>query len=297
MEIWHRARFDLSDKPHFQSILDEFGVKYKISPFPGMPTGGLVTFDITETEPAWSAVGRWIQTGQARSVYNTVFTPDEILQAEWIRLIPVHEQGYAQPHTDNVSKNWRAITRDNTCPQCGAGYRQKAPYRLEKEPHLGRYDFMSLFATYGVFCTPRVVTALKAHEFRGYEVCDALIHRTKQPSTVVSQLVFPLIAAPGLADVDKVLSDENVKELIASAGREWHATCPHCGITKYAPHMRGYMHVHREAFPPDTDAVQSYEWFGSGHGAYREIFISRRFAQLILDEGWRGLGLKPVELV
>jgi hypothetical protein len=57
------------------------------------------------------------------------------------------------------------------------------------------------------------------------------------------------------------------------------------------------MHVHREAFPFDTDAIQSHEWFGSGRGAYREIFISRRLARLILDEGWRGVQLKPVELV
>jgi hypothetical protein len=292
MEIRHRIAISPITDPHLESILGEFGVKYKIWPLPDT-LKGLITFDIEETEPAWKVVCEWARTGRVSNVYDTVFTPDEIRQAEWIRLIPMHEQGYAQPK----NLGWIRLVYDDVCPQCGAGYRQKAPYRLEKEPHLGRYDFMSLFATYGVFCTPKVVTALKAHEFRGYEVWDALIHRTKQPSTVVSQLVFPLIAAPGLADVDKVLSDEGVKELIASAGGEWHATCPHCSITKYTPHMRGYMHVHREAFPPDTDVVQSYEWFGSGHAAYREIFISKRFARLILDEGWRGLRLKPVELI
>lgn len=294
MEIYHRIGFNTISRPGLESRVASLGVRYKVSPLPGQ-SGGLVTFDVTESEPAWPIVGQWVADGTVSTMYETYFTPQEIRQAEWSRLDVTHEQGYPQPSPGTLG--FIKVSRDNVCPACGAGWIQKAPYRLAKEPHLGRHDFVSPFGTGAVMCTARVINALRAHALTGYDVGDVLIHRTRQPSAVVSQLLFPLVASPGLAEVDKVLADEDGKEMIALAGGEWHAVCPHCGISKYTPHKRGYMHIHRGALRSDTDVVQSYEWFGSGRGAHREVFVSRRFARLILDEGWLGVRLKPLELI
>jgi len=275
MEIWHRIMF--SKQEAVDNILNGLGIKYKKSPLPGEHY--VITFEIAETDRRWPQVAELIREKNAPDLYNTAFTPQEIQAAEWVRLMPVFEQGYPQPKETWVEN---PINYENECPQCGVGYRQKAPFRLAKEPRLGKHDFMCLYWTYTLFCTPKVLETLKAHQIRGYEVWEAIIHRTNQPSKVVSQLVFPNVAAPGLADVDKLQPE----------------TCPQCGITKYAYHKRGYMHLKREALRPDTDIQLTHEWFGSGgHSGFREILVSNRLARLILENGWRGVALKPVEVI
>lgn len=275
MEIWHRITFGHRDS--VDATIESLNVKHKRSPLPGR--GYLIHVDITESDPRWPQLIALVREKNALDMYDTIFTEPEILSAEWVRIKPVFEQGYPQPEETWVEN---PLNYENECPKCGAGFRQKAPFRLAKEPRLGKHDFMCLYWTYTLFCTPKVLEALKAHQIRGYEVWQAIIHRISQPSKVVSQLVFPNVAGPGLADVDKLQPE----------------TCPRCGITKYAYHKRGYMHLKREALRPDMDVLLTNEWFGSGgYSGFREILISNRLARLILEKGWRGVALKPVEVV
>ncbi len=44
-----------------------------------------------------------------------------------------------------------------------------------------------------------------------------------------------------------------------------------------------------------SDCPLTNEWFAGG--GFREILISNRFARLIINEGWKGVRLKPVKLV
>jgi len=276
MEIWHRVAFNADVKPNFKSEVDKLGLKYKLSPLPGHMFG-LVSFEISELDARWLRVHEMIRTEGASDIYNTVFTKPEILSAKWIRLMPTFEQGYPQPE-----EGWTDTAYVGKCPQCGAGYRQKAPFHLAKEPRLGRHSFMSLYWAYTVFTTPQVLAILDATDIRGYERWDALMHRTGQPSQVVSQLFFPVIAEPGLAEEDKLQPE----------------TCPQCGLTKYGYHKRGYMRLKRAALRSDVDVQLTHEWFGSGgHSGFREILISNRLARLILENNWRGVSLKPVELI
>lgn len=275
MKIWHRVSFGKMDA--VDSIIEALGIVYKKTP--GLHGYYLITFEIEESDPRWPQVAELIREKNAPDFFNTVFTKKEILSSEWVRLIPTFEQGYPQPKKNMA---WKQVTYENQCPQCGVGYRQKAPFHLAKEPRLGKHDFVCLYWTYTVFCTSRVLEALKAHQIRGYEVWNTIIHRTNQPSRVISQLVFPNVAGPGLLDIDKLQPE----------------TCPQCGITKYAPHTRGYMHFKREALLSEVDILQTHEWFGSGgYSGFREILISNRLARLILEKGWRGVALKPVKLI
>ena len=141
---------------------------------------------------------------------------------------------------------------------------------------MGKKDFMSLYWTYALFCTPRVLSELQSHEIRGYQVWDAIIHRSNTPSQKVSQLFIPTVASPGLVRVEDL-------------------TCSSCNVTKYYPHTRGVMYLKRDVLVSDVDIMQTYEWFGSGHAAYREILVSNRFARLVIDKGWKGVVLKVVE--
>jgi rubredoxin len=274
VETWHRITF--GDKDNVDAALEALNIKYKKSPL--LRGSYLLHIDITETDPRWRQIAALVREKNAPDMYNSVFTDSEITTAEWVRLMPVFERGYPQPEAGMA---WAQLAYRNDCPKCGAGFQQKAPFRLKGEPHLGKHDFLCLYWTYTVFCTPKVLEALKRRHIQGYDVWEAIIHRTNQPSQVVSQLVFPHVAEPALADVDKLQP----------------VTCPQCGITKYAYHKRGYMHLMRGALQRDVDVQVTNEWFGSGHSGFREILISNRLARLIVQEKWRGVALKPVILI
>lgn len=275
METWHRVAINPRRDVGFQEALDQMGVKYKIAPLPGYPVG-LIFFDIAESDIYWPKVDELIRTIGASNVFDTLFTTEEILAADWVRLYPALQRGYPQPR-----RGWERATHKNECPRCGAGYRQKSPFRLAGEPRMGKHDFLSLHWTWAVFCTSRVVEALATNKIRGCEVWPAIINRTNQPSAVVSQLIFPHVAGPGLAGEDRLKSE----------------TCSQCGMTKYEYHKRGYMHLRRDSLRTDVDTQLTYEWFGSGGMGFREILWSHRLVKLILEAGWRGLRFKPVKLV
>ncbi len=274
MEIWHSLTF--GNKDQVDAEIAALGVKYKKGLLPG--GGYLLHIDVRESDPEWPRLAEMIRRTGALDMFDTVFTPEEILNAEWSRLMPSFKQGYPQPES---TMRWRDIAYQNRCPQCGTGYRQITPFHLAKEPRMGKKDFVSLFWTLSLFCTSRVLDSLDASQIRGYEVWDAILHRSKQPSTVVWQLLFPHVAAPALAEQDRLQPEP----------------CPYCGITKYGYHKKGYMHLERTALVAGTDFQLTHEWFGSGQRAFRETLISRRIAQLIFDKGWRGVSLKPVMLI
>ncbi|MFZ2361818.1 MAG: hypothetical protein WA040_20945 [Anaerolineae bacterium] len=273
MEIWHRITYNKLDA--VEHLLDKWAINCVKSPLPG--DGYILTFEIAESDRRWPQIAELLRQKQTLDLYETFFTSQEIEAAEWIRLSPTFEQGYPAP-----KEGWELTTYADECPNCGAGYRQKAPFRLAKEPRLGKHSFMSLYWTYTIFTSQQVITALAAADIRGYERWDVLLHRTGQPSQVVSQLFFPEIAEAGLAEEDQLQPE----------------TCPQCSLTKYGYHKRGYMHYRRNALRTGVDIQLTQEWFGSGsHIGFREILISNQLARLIMENNWRGVSLKPVKLV
>jgi hypothetical protein len=182
----------------------------------------------------------------------------------------------------NQYLNWpiRQLSYDILCPKCCI-YRQTKSMRLAKEPSLGKKSFMSLVWAGETFCTPDVILGLEKIQAKGYEVWDAVIHKTGKPSEKVRQLYIPGIASPG------VIIDDDLERKI----------CPVCGTPKYYPHVKSKMYLKREALLSDTDFMLTHEWFGFGLLAWREILVSNRVAGLILDKGWQGVRFKVIEVV
>ncbi len=280
MKIRHRIGFNSASSPGFLQALKELGVHYKTLPLPGPPIGlGYgVYFDIVESDSHWEQVEKLIRTYGASNVMHTFFTRQEILQAEWVLLFPRFRANYPVYQAD-----WLANpdAYEFRCPKCGIGYKQVSPLRLTRKPRMGQDDLLSMFWTLPLFCTSSVLDAFKIHEIHGYEVWPVVLNKTNQPLEGISQLVFPNIAKPGLAEADKI------KPVL----------CYDCNLVKYAPHVRGYMHFERQALASETDIQQTAEWFGSGAIGYRYVLISNRLARLIIENGWRGVELEPILLV
>jgi len=210
---------------------------------------------------------------KALDVYNTVFSHHEVASADWIRLCPAYEQGFAQPQEE---PGWVSQTLANTCASCGAGYQQAVPYRVSSEPRLGKHDFVSLFGTYAVFSSANPAAAMVTAGVGGLNFWPLLVGEAEKSSKLVRQWVVPTVADPGfVTDLESTL-------------------CPKCGTRKHRPHLAGYMTFQDQSIPKHVDFAVSYEWFGSGHGAYREILVSRKVAKLFMDNRWKGVALKPV---
>ena len=276
MDIWHRVTFNMAGKSEFYNSIIELGVKHKTLQLPG--EGGILVFiDIAESEPCWHIVNNHIMTFGASDVKETFFSEEEIRGAEQLRLISTHEQGYPQPKL-----NWplKQLSRELLCTKC-AIYNQTAPMRVAKEPHWGKKSFLSLIWENQVFCKPEVIQELNASQASGFEDWDVIIHKTGQVANSVRQLYVPTIANPG------VVVEEDLERTI----------CPKCGMTKYHPHMKGTMKIKREALLPDVDFQLTHEWFGHGLLAWREVLVSNRVANLILDKKWEGVRFKVVELI
>ena len=276
MEIYHRVGINSKKDKGFLSIIEERGIPYKSIELPG-GISSLIVFEIYESDPNWEMVSRFIQSTNASDMQETIFSTEEIRNAEWLRLIPTFEQGYPQPKL-----HWpiKQLSYEIKCPKCYI-YQQTNSMRMAKEPSLRNKSFMTFIWTRDAFCTPEVIQELKKIQAKGYEVWDVVIHKTGIPSERVKQLYIPGIASSGL------IIDDGLKREI----------CPVCGTTKYYPHVNGIMYLKRDALLPDDDFILTQEWFGHGLLAWREILVSNRVASLILDSGWQGVRFKVIELV
>lgn len=273
MEIYHRITFGSYE--NVKSELDAMQIQYKVSELGG--TSYIMTFDIVESDPRWPHVAALVRAKEAPDFFETVFDDQEVLAAKVLRLVVTYEQGYPQPKSRWFDKrpNW-----DNYCKSCGT-HRQISSYYITREPTLRRIDFMALFWGDGIFAKHEVFAGLTAHNINGFEKWDVLLRGAKQPSKVIAQLFLPVIARPGF------IAQENVRSV----------ECSSCNARKYAPNMRGIMYFRGDALPADVDMLQTYEWFGGGTRAYRETLVTNRVARLAIENGWKGVRFKVVELV
>ncbi len=276
MEILHRVMFNTTSKDILFHTVEDLGLITKTSQLP--IDGGLLVFvDISESNPHWPMISDLISALGASDRYDTVFTEEEVRSAEWLRLISTFEQGYPYP---KGSWPFKQSGRPLLCQKC-ATYTQTGPIQFIKEPNLGKKSFMSLIWQNEVFCSPEVFQGLAEINLRGYEPLDAVIHKTGQASEKIQQLFVQNIASPGV-----IVDDEHER-----------IVCPVCGVAKFHPHMRGVMKIYRDAIIPNVDFMLTNEWFGHGFFAWREILVSNRVAQLILDKGWQGIRFKVVDFV
>jgi len=279
MEIRHRITINATATPELFAEFDILGIYNKKIQLPGKG-GILVSYEITESDSRWKNVSELIQKNEVLDMVDTFFDNDEIKKAKWSRLVSTFEQGYPQPKL-----HWplKQMTYKDVCQKCGTRV-QSQSLRIQHEPSLGQNSFMSLLWCGEILSSQNVFEAFAGIKATGYKAWPVLIHKSGRPSEKVSQIYISDIALPGL------IVDENYNRI----------KCSECGVTKYDPHMNGLMSLKRRSLlslSKETDFVLTYEWFGSGLIAYREILVSNRVAKLILEKGWKGTRLKAVELI
>ena len=275
MKIVHRISINVRSDSKFATALHHMGVLSDEDV--GAKARGMVAFEIEESDERWHKVQALVKKHGGVHFTQTFFDKDEILQAELLRLVVIFERGYPQPETTWVSQkpNYNVL-----CPRCNI-FQQVKNFQIKDEPNLGGNNFMTLLWGSPVLGSIETYDQLKESGIKGFEPWDVIIQKTSLTSEKIVQLKVTEETTRGLIDGEALGFEK----------------CDDCGERKYYAHRRGVMEYRRDAITTNIDIMETAEWFGAGSKkSYKEVFISNRLARLILDQGWKGVMMKVVEL-
>jgi hypothetical protein len=281
MEIVHRVCYWDSWNRPLKQRLETAQIKYKASEDPSHKDF-FISFDIAESHPFWKDIAKlqrgpigWLKYG---SIWDTYFSESEILSSEWSRIFVENVKKYPEPRS-----TWATdpANFDNFCKHCGT-HVQARPFRIQREPNWGHFHFFTFFWGHAVFARKEVFDAFRRNKIRGGIRMDMVIHRTGVPTKDIFQLVPSNTTRGGL------IAEKNIKM----------AFCRKCGNKKYSYHDRGVMRYRRDPIMQEVDVLYTNEWIGVGRkDAWREILVSNKLARLIIQQGWKGVRFKAVEIV
>lgn len=244
---------------------------------PQTPVGigrDMLVLDIDEADPRWLEIKAVLDACGIMTTVRTEFTPAKIHSAQWLAMEPDWHHGYPMPDS---GFGYRDLTYDLTdyCAKCGIGTRQKAPFRMRREPKWGRKGLMQLNWVFDEFFALSAVWKTVFAPF-GIGARPVLAYRKEtELKTVVQLCIDPIL------DVELHMKDHPFN------------ICEFCQRKKYLPFVRGM-------FPALTrpvegvHAVRSQEWFGDGASAYRAILVSGELARRLLAMKVRGCLFAPL---
>ena len=228
MDIKHRISINTIKDAEFMTAVIELGIDHEAIELPG-GSSKLVTFVIVESDPRWETVAKLIKSYKDYETYGpgdqfeTVFSEYEIRNASWLRLKSTFEQGILNRNPTGRSNNSVMRSFAQNVPSIDK------PIQCDWRKSLVWEENRScrLIWTGEIFCTPEVILSLEDIQAKGYEIWDAIIHKTGQLSERIRQLYVPGIALPG------VIIDDDLERKICSV----------CGTSKYYPHVKGPMYL------------------------------------------------------
>lgn len=278
VEILHRVWIDGKDVEYWRGR----GLKMKPirSAFYKDGTAKTWVSDVSESSDIWPDVKAYM--GDEPHFVNTFFSDGERLAADWCIL---RGMGPIRP-TEPVGGNWSPEYYKGKCSVCGSGWTQIAPFHLKSEPKLGQNAFGSFAsAAYELFAIDEVFRTFESEGIRGVDSWPVLVGKDRHIAAGLKQLLVKNVVGPALAE--ELVEHERFRS----------SACSACGPTSYLFYSRGMLPLRRSSLRSDVDFQMTYEWFGSGRAARREILVSRRVVEVILANKWRGADLSPVHTV
>lgn len=273
MKIKYRISFRESESQELIAIIKQFRIKHDSIILPGS-TNALVSFDIYDDHIAWETISDLVEKHNLPYLHTNIFSKKEIRSAQWCRVKLINHIGYPQPENKWLSTRFTYADYD---PESSIFSHQIENFRIKKEPGLKNKHFMDLTWPHEMFALKEVFEKFKEANIKGYEAWDVLIHKTGKPSKEIAQIVVPKIT-----EADALLNDHPISTTSNK-------------VIKYMPHTVGILEFTHELLTEHTDFVLSKEWFGDSN-AFRELLISQKVANLILDNNWKGISLEPVRI-
>jgi hypothetical protein len=233
---------------------------------------GVVSFEIDENDPHWPQVKAWTAGKTTVITTRTSFTPDEILEADWLYITPNIHKGYPQPENSYLEETYDL---SDYCYTCGIGKIQKNPFILNSEPNWGKDSILQLNWVYDEY-------------FVKPEVWRTIF----QPRGIESRVVLTESDAV-LSSVVQLVIDEAID---IAANPLASSRCPTCGRVKYTPHTKG-------RFPrllqiPRGQIVKTKQYFGTdGTNAWQPILGSQDLVSVLRKHKIAGVGYWPADTI
>lgn len=305
MQIRHRiVEFSGNDEYDvLKAELDRIGACYRVSRT-GVVRGvesWALEWAVLETDPLYPQyakltenLGLWDQVG----VYHS---PQEIAQAEWL-YAAAGEYQYPQPEDTYIEATYDISAY---CAHCGMGARQNNPFRLRAD-FTQKSAFLGLHWEHDVLFVRPAVRAGIEPWLSGIEFLRPVVHQTERPIETVYQLLIPPLDGPGLdtEGLQSVTCVQNNEEAYVQreSGKPFGISgdltdYAFCGRVKYQYPRTTEITFSRASLSGVPEIVRSVEYFGSGAAAHHLILVSRRVADAIQQNGWRGLKLTPVRVL
>lgn len=273
MEIWHRIFVDGSRAGYWQNQGLKMRPMLSALDEEGRPRTWVA--EVSESNTLWHELEK--DAGVEPYYVDTIYTDDERLAAEWCILRGACVFRPAAP----IGGYWSPIYFEGMCSQCGSGWSQTGPFRFPRQPRMGKNLFASVCG-FELFVRDEVVSEFNKAGFSGFYTWPVLVGKEGTEIAGLKQLLVEAVAGPAIAS-DRVEHEHY-----------YWTDCPTCGRRWHIYYTRGMLPLRREALHPEMDFQLTDEWFGSGAAARREMLVSRRVTQLILEKKWKGADLVPI---
>lgn len=210
---------------------------------------------------------------------------------DWLVAHPQGHHGYPQPENDD----WEVLVYDDPCKRCGVHGPQRAGFRLRRSNRAPHSHFRQVNWVFDVwFVRPDIEALLRGAKFRGLDFREVIDHGSGEPFEGVRQLVVST-SIDG-ADTTKLPSvtckPDNEEGPPLPGPKKYPPAAPYCGAVKHHPPTS--LVVPAASLSRAPDVVYTAAWFGSGGSAFRHTLVSRRFAELVCENRWRGMDFTAV---
>ena len=246
----------------------------------------MASIELYSSNPHWP----WIETYLKQLGWtwqsDTIFTKEEIQQADWMRVRSIWRTGYPMP-MDGFKYETITYTREHYCEHCGIGLEQVDSFRMKKVPTWGRRHFFSLFWVEDEFFVSEAVKeAFQTAGITGVSFMPVKNRSGEKDFEGIFQLRIQNTLEEGLVN-----SPRNLKAI---------AICEKCGRRKSLDNQGIMLQFRRHVFENAPDIVKTGDYFGVARNKApaREIIISRKVYQTIAKNKLeKNLMFYPIELV
>ena len=276
MDIARHISASIKTNPSLFEYMDSNNVPYE-------DIHGIGVFDILESSPHWRNISKMIDPDNPLCICNTIYTQEELDNAQWLMMRSVWYYGYPQPEG---GEGFERITysAENFCKACCSGLIQKDAFRIKKVPKWGKRHFVMLnWVSDEIFANDTVKELLSNSGMTGFCFRDVYDKKGTVPLDGISQIYIQNYLPYGL---------------LADAGAIKRVThCTECGITKYLCSGRDSLKFKKEIFTNAPDIVKTSEKFGGEYHSGSKIIVSQRFYQFVMKNRLgSALEFKPIEL-
>jgi hypothetical protein len=285
MKIKHRIAESTSN-PFFNEI-KKMGISFDESSIISVLT-------ILESSKYWPEVKQLMLDHKVPSQVLNIFSTREIRDAQWFILKSRGHHGYPQPDSD-FGFIESTYDTNNFCKSCGIGGKQKAAFRINKNSTLQKKNFFQLNWVFDeFFVSTEVAKILQKKGLHGFHLKPIIHHKTNNIIESSLQIVVE-------NKLQHTLQIENLFQVTCKQNNEESdLNTPlfqsYCGRQKFHPNRRGPLVIDEKLLLVKSDIIKTENWFGSGSSAFQEILISKKFADIISSEKWKGITLEPVYL-